>query len=257
MDEKRVTESARASLSRSTMDTLADTKDAMRSMQENFILIETSLKDKIDNLLQQLQDRETKLAQSEEKVYKLQSDAGIIAVSKSPDLQYKIDRLELSNRALQDEKYELQKSHAELQQKIVAQESSNENGLIVEKDNRIAQLENLVEELKNSNQLLEEESTKKLQKEIGVLTAKNEEFGSRIDDLEKLNNDLEIERNELRAILPSESGATGEDTMVKKLTKELEDLNKTMIKLKAQHKGKLRNLQKQLESFKSVCSAFI
>lgn len=252
MEEKRAAETATASFSRSTMDTLADTKDAMRSMQENFVLIETSLKDKIENLLGQLQDRETKLAEAVEKIYKLESGAGIVSPPEIPDLQYKIDRLEQSNRALQDEKYELQKSITDLQEKIVARESSNGNGLIVEKDNRIAELENLIEELKSSNQLLEEESKAELQKQVADLATKNEEFGSKIDELERINNDLEIERNELRARLPDESGVTKEDAMVRKLTKELDDLNKSMIKLKAQHKGKLRNLQKQLESFKMV-----
>ncbi|XP_043266651.1 protein lava lamp-like isoform X2 [Venturia canescens] len=252
MEEKRLAENASASLSRTTIDTLADTKNEMRSMQENFVLIETSLREKNDNLLQQLQEKETKLAEAIEKIYKLESGAGITSAPEISDLQYKIERLERSNLALQDEKFELQKSIGELQEKIVSRESSNGNGLIIEKDNRIAELETLIDELKNSNQLLEEESKAELQKQIDELVTRNDEFRSKIDDLERLNNDLETEKNELRAKIPDHSESAKEDAVVQKLKKELDDLNKSMIKLKAQHKSKLRNLQKQLENFKMV-----
>lgn len=50
---------------KTTLDTLEDTKDEMRTMQENFILIETSLKDKNNNLLKQLQERDNKISELE------------------------------------------------------------------------------------------------------------------------------------------------------------------------------------------------
>lgn len=54
--------------SKSTLDTLEDTKDEMRTMQANFVLIETSLKHKIDSLLQQLQGRDGQIAEYESTV---------------------------------------------------------------------------------------------------------------------------------------------------------------------------------------------
>lgn len=50
---------------KTTLDTLEDTKDEMRTMQENFILIETSLKDKNVSLLKQLQERDNKISELE------------------------------------------------------------------------------------------------------------------------------------------------------------------------------------------------
>ncbi|XP_078052443.1 uncharacterized protein LOC144478443 isoform X1 [Augochlora pura] len=249
VNKQKLSESASADFSRSTMDTLVETKEAMKSMQENFVLIESSLKAKNDNLLQQLQDYEIKLAEANQRIFKLESGAGIERDPSIDDLQYKLGKLEHSHKQLQDEKYELQKSIADLQNKIV-NISANGNGAVIEKDNRIVELENLVEELKQSNKLLEEESKAELQKLLADMTLKNEDYANKITDLETLVHKLEEEKSDIVAKLPDESVDT--DEKVAKLTKELEDLNRSMIKMKAQHKSKIKNLQKQLESFKMV-----
>ncbi|XP_015433470.1 PREDICTED: golgin subfamily A member 4-like [Dufourea novaeangliae] len=250
VDKQKLSESASANFSRCTMDTLVETKEAMKSMQENFVLIESSLKAKNDNLLQQLQDYELKLAESNERIFKLESGIGIEKDPTVDDLRFKLEKLEYSNKQLQDEKYELQKSMADLQDKIV-NTSIHGNGAVIEKDNRIVELENLIEELKQSNKLLEEESKVELQKQLADLTLKNEEYANKITDLENLVHNLEEQKSEIAARLPDES-AVNEDEKVAKLTKELEELNKNMIKIKAQHKTKIKSLQKQLENFKMV-----
>lgn len=234
------------------MDTLAETKDAMKSMQENFVLIESSLKLKNDNLLQQLEKYEIKLAESKERIFQLESGAGIVTSPAVEDLQFKIEKLEHNNRQLLDEKYELQKNIAELQAKVIGGKSIHNSDAIIEKDNRIAELENLIDELKRSNELLEEESKVELQKQVAELSSKNEEYSNKVTDLEKQVHELDAEKNDIAAILSAERAAPKEDDIVIKLTKELEDLNKSMIKLKAQHRSKVKNLQKQLENFKMV-----
>lgn len=50
---------------KTTLDTLEDTKDEMRIMQENFVLIETSLKNKNASLLEQLQERDNRISELE------------------------------------------------------------------------------------------------------------------------------------------------------------------------------------------------
>lgn len=230
------------------MDTLAETKDAMKSMQENFILIESSLKLKNDNLLQQLGEYEIKLGEAKERMFQLESGAGIATAPAVEDLQFRIERLELSNRQLLDEKYELQKNIAEMQGQIIANRLVHDNG---EKDNRIAELEHLIEGLR-SNELLEAESKAELHKHVAELSSKNEEYSNKIIDLDKQVHELEAEKNEIAARLSDERTTPKEDDKVIKLTKELEDLNKSMIKLKAQHRSKVKNLQKQLENFKMV-----
>lgn len=53
---------------KTALDTLEDTKDEMRTMQENFILIETSLKDKNISLLKQLEERDNKISELEQTI---------------------------------------------------------------------------------------------------------------------------------------------------------------------------------------------
>ncbi|XP_018049825.1 PREDICTED: centromere-associated protein E-like isoform X1 [Atta colombica] len=251
LKEQKIAELASADFSRSTMDTLAETKDAMKSMQENFVLVESSLKLKNDNLLQQLGEYEIKLAEAKERIFQLESGAGIVTTPTVEDLQFRIEKLEQNNRQLLDEKYELQKNIAGLQDKIVTSKLVYSNDAIVEKDNRIAELENLIEELKQSNKLLEEESKTELQKQVAELSFKNEEYSNKITDFEKQVHELEAEKNDIAMRLSTEQAVPKED-MIIKLTKELEDLNKSMIKLKAQHRSKVKNLQKQLENFKMI-----
>ncbi|XP_011051006.1 PREDICTED: protein lava lamp isoform X1 [Acromyrmex echinatior] len=251
LKEQKISELASADFSRSTMDTLAETKDAMKSMQENFVLVESSLKLKNDNLLQQLGEYEIKLAEAKERIFQLESGAGIVTTPAVEDLQFRIEKLEQNNRQLLDEKYELQKNIAGLQDKIITSKLVDSNDAIVEKDNRIAELENLIEELKQSNKLLEEESKTELQKQVAELSYKNEEYSNKITDLEKQVHELEAEKNDIAMRLSTEQAIPKED-MIIKLTKELEDLNKSTIKLKAQHRSKVKNLQKQLENFKMI-----
>ncbi|XP_032687295.1 golgin subfamily A member 4-like isoform X3 [Odontomachus brunneus] len=249
LKEQKIAESVSADFSRSTMDTLAETKDAMKSMQENFVFIESSLKLKNDNLLQQLEEYEIKLAESKERIFQLESGTGIVTAPAVEDLQFRIERLEQNNRQLLDEKYELQKNIAEMQDQIIAGRSTHDNS---EKDNKISELEDLIEGLKRSNELLEAESKAELHKYVTELSSKKEEYSNIITDLEENVHKLEAEKNEIAEKLSDERTMLKEDDKVIKLTKELEDLNKSMIKLKAQHRSKIKNLQKQLENFKMV-----
>lgn len=53
---------------KTTLDTLEDTKDEMRTMQKHFVLLETSLKNKNENLLMQLQERDNKVSELEDSI---------------------------------------------------------------------------------------------------------------------------------------------------------------------------------------------
>ena len=50
---------------KTTLDTLEDTKDEMRTMQEHFVLLESSLRNKNDNLLGQLQEKSDRITDLE------------------------------------------------------------------------------------------------------------------------------------------------------------------------------------------------
>lgn len=238
------------------MDTLAETKEEMKSMQENFVLIESSLKLKNDNLLQQLTGYEVKLAEANEKIFHLESGAGIVRTPAIEDLQFRIHKLEQNNKQLLDEKYELQKNIAEIQDKVITNRLVHGNDAIVEKDNRIVELENVIEQLERSSQLLKEESKIELQKQIIELSSNNEKYFNKIIHLEKQIREIEAEKHDSTTKSSEEQVLSKHDVKVIKLTKELEELNKSMIKLKAQHKSKVKNLQKQLENFKMVRICF-
>ncbi|XP_058788968.1 protein lava lamp-like isoform X2 [Phymastichus coffea] len=236
-----------AHFSRSTMDTLAETKDAMKSMQENFVLIESSLKSKNEHLLKQLEEREMKLAEAEARILNLESGIGIQRHPDLDDLLYKIEKLENTNRKFQDEKYELQKSIADMQDKIVAGQSESVEDSITQKDNRIMELEAIVEDLKKSNESLEE-----INSQLQIVNEKNDEMSKKVLDLEIKVQDLESEKDKLAEKLNTQKSEASKNDEEDQKAKELDELNKTMIKLKAQHTKKVKNLQKQLENFKKV-----
>lgn len=245
-------ETVSADFSRSTMDTLVDTKDAMKSMQENFVLIETSLKEKNEHLLKQLEEREIKLAEAEAKILHLESGLGIERQPNVEDFTFKIEKLEQENHNLQDEKYQLQKNISELQNKIVGNEISNVEALMSEKNEKISELENSIKELMESHQNAEKVYKVELQKQIDELNVKNEDLSGKVVELEKQVDELEIEKSELLSKLVTKNETPKIDDRVPKLEKELDELNKSMIKLKTQHKSKLQNLQKKLKSFEKV-----
>jgi chromosome segregation ATPase len=241
-----------ADFSRSTMDTLVDTKDAMKSMQENFILIESSLKSKNYHLLQQLEEREIKLAEAEAKILNLETGIGIKRQPNVEELSYKIEKLEETNRILLDEKYELQKHVADLQDKIISYEFSSNADLSNEKDNRIAELEATIEELRISSQQIEEIKIN-VDKQILDLNERNEETSSKCIELEKQLLNLETEKSQLiKKLTISDNEAPKENEKEQSLLKELDELNKSMIKMKVEHKNKLKNMRKQINSFTKV-----
>lgn len=292
LEAQKQADSVSADFSRSTMDTLAETKDAMKAMQENFVLIESSLKSKNEHLLKQLEEREIKLAESDARILSLESGAGIQRHPDLEDLLYKIEKLEKTNHDLQDEKYELQKSIAELQEKIIASQVEKVDDSVAEKNNKIVELEALIQELKSSEESLKEklqselemvsdknkvasderdnkivelealiqelrsskESLKeKLQSELETFSEKNNDNSDKLFHLEKQVETLSSEKAELiQQLSARESDATDGNDKMDKLSKELDEANKAMIKLKAQHKSKLKNMQKQLENFKKV-----
>lgn len=237
--EKRIQKDEVAKTTQS--DTLADTKEAMKSMQENFILVESSLKSKIDNLLQQLNEREVRLVDAEEKIRTYESGPTTFVDPSTDELRNKISELESNNRLLQSQKYELQKNMADLQNQVLAFSKSNSDDVVAEKDIKIGELETLIQE--------DELQKQELRVKIESLSKFNEELETKIKDLQAIADDLEGDE----AKKMTEKEDTLEDTNeTVQLRKELDDLNKTMIKVKAQHKSKLKNLQKQLDNIRKV-----
>lgn len=100
------------------------------------------------------------------------------------------------------------------------------------------------------NQLNEkEENLEKIQTEIESMNLVNAEKDKKIIELEDKTRELNnlIDNKNVESNINEEN-----EKNMEKLKRELEEANKNMIKIKAQHKSKLRNLQKRLENFRTV-----
>lgn len=139
---------------KNTLDNLEETRQEMRTMQSNFVVIQ-------DQLQKELLEKEEKLTQYEEK-----------------------------NKRLESTNFDLSLKNAQLQEKVVNLQSRN-----IELESEIKSLKDCV----NSD-----------------------------DRLEEMTKKIEV------------------------LTKELEDSNKSMIKMKLEHKNKIKALNKTLEKVSNV-----
>nr|CAD7453581.1 unnamed protein product [Timema tahoe] len=147
---------------KTTLDTLDETRHQMRIMQQNFVGLETKLKEEKEKLNKEIEEKDKRLAHFEE-----------------------------INRQLESTRFDLSTRNAELQEKVV---------------------------------------------HLQELTAR----------LQSRNSELE---------LGLEAKATADKGDVGQLTEQLDAANKQLIKVKAQHASKIKNLKKQLDSLKKVSDA--
>nr|CAD7444039.1 unnamed protein product [Timema bartmani] len=147
---------------KTTLDTLDETRHQMRIMQQNFVGLETKLKEEKEKLNKEIEEKDKRLAHFEE-----------------------------INRQLESTRFDLSTRNAELQEKVV---------------------------------------------HLQELTAR----------LQSRNSELE---------LSLEAKATADKGDVGQLTEQLDAANKQLIKVKAQHASKIKNLKKQLDSLKKVSDA--
>lgn len=209
-----------------------DMRTEMKRMQENFVLVEASLKEKVKSLMDQLEDRERRLEGLEDMSKEERVDK---------EEEMRSDDTDGSNAILEDMRTEMKT----MQENFILIESSLKDkvkSLIDQLEERERRLEGLdiskderIERIEESNRELREENQKLL------MTLENLKIQSELDKVK----DERIQELEMRV-------EEKESETEKVLRKELEDLNKNMIKLKAQHKSKMRNLNNRLEKFKMV-----
>ncbi|KAG7187982.1 hypothetical protein KM043_013938 [Ampulex compressa] len=101
-----------------TLDTLEDTKEEMRSMQEHFVLLETSLKGKNESLLEQLAERDARISVLEQALHEQGEDKRVA------ELEGLVDELKRAHRLLEDEsKLQLHTMEEEYSRRIADLES--------------------------------------------------------------------------------------------------------------------------------------
>ncbi|CAG9856954.1 unnamed protein product [Phyllotreta striolata] len=164
-----------------TLDTLDETKEQMRRMQENFILLESQMKDRQMILLNDLKSK----------------------------------NMEISN--LQE--------HNESLIKEIERFKSIDTNIKPELENHELLIKDLKSKLDASKAVIEENKS----------------------TIEEYTNKI----NELTAKCESNDGVDRQKE-VEKLKKLLEESNKNMIKIKAQNKSKVKDLNKKLDGFKKM-----
>lgn len=223
---------------KTTLDTLEETKDEMRSMQSNFILMEASLKDKNDHLIIQLKEKTKKIQELE-------------------DVVNKIDHSMSDTNMISDLKNEM----SLMQENFILIESSLKNKIdslmiqLAEREEQLSKVDENADEYKNDSTT--NERTIEIEEKLKIFEENNKLLENKNEDLEKYFVDLINQKDnrilELENQLEENSKDTNESENIQKLTQQLDELNKNMIKLKAQHKNKLKNLQKKLDDFKKAC----
>ncbi|XP_034939781.1 golgin subfamily B member 1-like isoform X2 [Chelonus insularis] len=180
--------------SKVTLDKLEDTKDEMRHMQETFIATEEGFRMKINNLLSQLQERDSTIIEYEDKIK--------YVTSENDQLRLQNDHFNLiiSNK---------DKQIIELEEKFKSEEDLH--NLINEKDNQIAKLQNSIQELNHNMIKIKAQSKSKL---------KN--LQERLDSYYKSSSSNEEEVNLVNKVAILEEEIAVNDDLKKRIT-ELED----------------------------------
>lgn len=186
--------------SKHTLDTLEETKEQMRKMQENFVQLEAEMQAEKHRLVGEL----------------LQKDV-------------EITTLKEANIMLEKTRYDLMASNSELQEKIENLHDETTDHPEVDNNSQISELKAQLEKLQEENKSLQE--------------------------LDR-NNKAEIQRLTLELQNPSHLRTQDvENEEISRLKKQLDESNKQMIKIKAQSKSKIKELNKKIEAFKKVGDA--
>lgn len=117
--------------------------------------------------------------------------------------------------------------------------------LLVELQQKNQEIESFKDVVKNQEQLNEELHRFKAlvsEKEDAVeaISKENHEFAKKITEMEKIIQGLKLEAGD----------KTSQNEEVAKLKKQLDESNKSMIKMKAQHKSKIKELNKKIDTLK-------
>lgn len=95
-------------------------------------------------------------------------------------------------------------------------------------------------------------SNEELQAQLEISRLENQKHLEKISDLEKQLNDSLEDMKRLKNTGASVGKPAANDEELNKLKKQLEESNKSMIKMKAQSKSKIKDLTKKLETFKKM-----
>ncbi|XP_038105615.1 sporulation-specific protein 15 isoform X2 [Culex quinquefasciatus] len=251
---------------RNTVDLLEDTKQEMLRMQTNFVQAEASLKQELDRLQVELDERSAKVSNLEEMNNILETARYDLTVENSTlrqsledvqDFATKISELNKLNQSLQHRITELEGSRYEFITDAEVEQARREG----ESDERVRELEERVRELEETGDLAEkvrsleatiEAQREQLEGQSKVYEELQESLQEKTVELNVLNANFSVLQEKLKTAGPkqlfpksAEEEAEGETS---KLKQQLDEANKGAIKSKL----KIKQLQKQVDSFKKT-----
>ncbi|KAI4462901.1 structural maintenance of chromosomes protein 2 [Holotrichia oblita] len=240
---------------KSTLDALDDTKLQMRKMQENFVELEMQMKKENQKLSCDVQHREGEILSLKQQNMHLEEEQQklydqINEIKQKHEAQNVIDaEHSLSSETIEKLRMRIQELEAKNLDLVTKQE------LIKSEDtSNLAEFEKLEKDLSDSMQKSMELESKlqemqKVLEEKQLFTAEN---ATTIASLEMKIKELETKLSENKEAKLSNLDIKLENTEIIKLKKQLDESNKNMIKVKAQQKSKIKELNKKIDSFKKI-----
>lgn len=138
-------------------------------------------------------------------------------------------------------KVEKQRLHIDLE------ERNNELFIMQSNNDRLSkEIESLQGKLMN---VADEDSNRNLEESLKTTLSMNEE---RANEIERLTEKIQELNSTITELQSRDAVGDGRDEEMLKLKKQLEESNKNMIKAKAQHKGKIKELTKKIDNFKKI-----
>lgn len=249
---------------KSTLDTLDETKEQMRKMQENFVTLEGEMKARQLTLLNDLKIKNFEIAELQEANRLLQSENAelqqkIFSGVSSPDgfdtnitelcdeIQ-KLKRESLNQSTIVEELNEKLQKMSEEKDKLVLQISQQDSTKDLDRTEEFEQLNSLKQDLEDalSNLKILNQEKDTIREQNSQLKLENSNLLTQIGDLEK----------KLKQASTSDSTDTNpESEEITKLKKQLDESNKNMIKMRATQKGKVKELNKKLDQFRKMNDA--
>lgn len=221
---------------KNTLDMLDETKEQMRSMQEQFVDLESKMKEENAKLQLELTTKNVEIENL------IQSNKSLL---EEKDLlnQNNValeERLGVTISELDKYKLELSANEIKIQELTTMNEDFEQSLLELRKPDENSERSASSSPQRGGRQKSKNWKKSK-QKSVSDLPPETEANLTRITDLEKLVEELKLENEKLQNL----SREMEESSELESLKKQLETMNKNMIKAKAQYKSKLKELQKK------------
>nr|XP_023025146.1 protein lava lamp-like isoform X2 [Leptinotarsa decemlineata] len=225
---------------------ITDLMEKTRKQEGSILDLEENLKEK-DSVLE-----------ARTKAITLMSDS---LSRKSKESLDALDETREQMKKMQEDFIKLENEMKERQMKLLGDlklknlqitELQENNEQLVKEKNEYLKHSNNSEKLEDDNY---ENLIATLQHKLDQTTSSNNQYIEKIADLEKKLEDSLSDINRFKSAGISMETVESNDNEVAKLKKQLDESNKNMIKIKAQSKSKIKELNKKIDAFKKISDA--